>query len=372
MHKTRSCRRGRNSRQASQDSETPAMSSESASTPNTASSNYNRTVSIHFVHAALRGARQRGEAVEPLLVPAGIPASALDEPRARVSFEQYARLLQSLWRHMDDELLGCGRHPLPLGSFGMICRAIIHSNSMGQAMSRASRYYALLQGGRADFMIARDGDLGYLIIEEAQNTLPDHFLAETLLVAGHRFASWLVGDSIPLKHVDFSFAMPVYKREYEIIFAAPLRFDAERTALCFPAAFLDAPVVQGDDSLRVFLRNSIYELLLRREHGKKVSAQVRRMLGHDEDGSTLHLETAAERLAMSPQTLRRHLKREGNTFQGIKDGWRRDTAITLLAETPIPIAEIARRVGFSESSTFHRAFKHWTGLQPSAYRTLKP
>lgn len=75
---------------------------------------------------------------------------------------------------------------------------------------------------------------------------------------------------------------------------------------------------------------------------------------------------------MSPQTLRRHLKREGNTFQGIKDGWRRDTAITLLAETPIPIAEIARRVGFSESSTFHRAFKHWTGLQPSAYRTLKP
>jgi len=348
------------------------MSSESASAPGITSSDHNRTVSIHFVHAALRGARRRGEAAEPLLAPAGIPASALDEPRARVSFEQYARLLQSLWRHMDDELLGCGRHRLPLGSFGMICRAIIHSSSMGHAMSRASRYYALLQGGRPDFLIARDGELGYLIIDESEGGFADPFLAETLLVAGHRFASWLIGEAIALKRVDFSFAMPAYTHEYEIIFAAPLRFGAERTALCFSAACLDAPVVQGDDSLRVFLRNSIYELLLRREHGNKISAQVRRMFGHDEDGSMLHLEIVAERLTMSPQTLRRLLKREGNTFQGIKDGWRRDTAITLLAETPMPIAEIARRVGFSEPSTFHRAFKHWTGLQPSAYRMHRP
>jgi AraC-like DNA-binding protein len=32
------------------------------------------------------------------------------------------------------------------------------------------------------------------------------------------------------------------------------------------------------------------------------------------------------------------------------------------------INDIAIRVGFTEPSTFHRAFKKWTGLTPGAYR----
>jgi len=77
-------------------------------------------------------------------------------------------------------------------------------------------------------------------------------------------------------------------------------------------------------------------------------------------------------LAMSPQTLRRHLQQEGESFQAIKDHWRRDLAINLLAESSLPIAEIARRTGFSEPSALHRAFKKWTGLAPGAYREHTP
>ena len=65
---------------------------------------------------------------------------------------------------------------------------------------------------------------------------------------------------------------------------------------------------------------------------------------------------------------RRHLHQEGSSFLQIKDHWRRDLAISLLAETTLAVAEIARRTGFSEPSTFHRAFKKWTGVQPSAYQ----
>jgi len=34
----------------------------------------------------------------------------------------------------------------------------------------------------------------------------------------------------------------------------------------------------------------------------------------------------------------------------------------------MPIKRIADRVGFSEVSAFHRAFKRWTGLTPARYR----
>ena len=59
---------------------------------------------------------------------------------------------------------------------------------------------------------------------------------------------------------------------------------------------------------------------------------------------------------------------EGAGFQQIKDELRRDAAIEYLLHTPLPLLDIANRVGFSEASTFHRAFKQWTGVAPGEYR----
>jgi AraC-like DNA-binding protein len=71
---------------------------------------------------------------------------------------------------------------------------------------------------------------------------------------------------------------------------------------------------------------------------------------------------------MTPQTLRRRLQEEGHGFQAIKDNLRRDMSIEYLARPDLTLIEIAERVGFSETSTFHRAFKSWTGVAPGEYR----
>ncbi|MEY3521533.1 MAG: HTH-type transcriptional regulator VirS, partial [Pseudomonadota bacterium] len=80
------------------------------------------------------------------------------------------------------------------------------------------------------------------------------------------------------------------------------------------------------------------------------------------------LEVVSDMLATTPQTLRRRLQREGQGYQMIKDALRRDVAVEFLTQSDLPLLEVAARVGFSEASTFHRAFKAWTGLTPGAYR----
>ncbi|MGH8080170.1 MAG: AraC family transcriptional regulator [Lysobacter sp.] len=329
----------------------------------------NRTVAHHFVCAALAGAQRRGVDIEALLGGLGIPATVLTEQRSRLTRDQFAAMLNALGAQMNDELLGLGYKPLPFGSFGMICRALIHSRTLGRAMHQASRYYALMQDGRAHFFIAREGDRAYLTIDHRDFNDPDHFLTEILLVAGHRFCSWLIGDRIPLRHVELTYPEPRHAREFDRSFAAPFHFGAARTALCFNASYLDLPVVQDGNSLRAFLRNSALELLEWREQGVKTTSQVRVLLDQDDNGVALQLGAAAQRLMMSAPSLRRHLQREGTTFLEIKDRWRRDLAITLLVQTRVPISEIALRTGFAEPSSFHRAFKKWTGLLPSAYRS---
>jgi AraC-like DNA-binding protein len=71
---------------------------------------------------------------------------------------------------------------------------------------------------------------------------------------------------------------------------------------------------------------------------------------------------------MTPQTLRRRLGEEGQGFQSLKDHLRRDAAIEYLARPDMTLLDIADQLGFSEASTFHRAFKKWTGVAPGEYR----
>ena len=80
------------------------------------------------------------------------------------------------------------------------------------------------------------------------------------------------------------------------------------------------------------------------------------------------MESVASQLHISPQTLRRHLREEGSSFQLLKDQLRRDLAIYHLGRHDLPLQDIAEQLGFSEPSAFHRAFKKWTGLTPGAYR----
>ncbi|HNN93134.1 MAG TPA: helix-turn-helix transcriptional regulator, partial [Pseudomonadota bacterium] len=59
---------------------------------------------------------------------------------------------------------------------------------------------------------------------------------------------------------------------------------------------------------------------------------------------------------------------EGTTLQEVLRQLREDLARRHLAEQRESIAEIAFVLGFSDVSTFHRAFKRWTGQTPLAYR----
>lgn len=80
------------------------------------------------------------------------------------------------------------------------------------------------------------------------------------------------------------------------------------------------------------------------------------------------IDTTAEALGYSRRTLTRRLREEATSFLQIKDQLRRALALQLLIATHLPVEVIADRVGFADLTTFHRAFKKWTGTTPLAYR----
>lgn len=79
----------------------------------------------------------------------------------------------------------------------------------------------------------------------------------------------------------------------------------------------------------------------------------------------------ASLLGVSERTLQRRLTDAGRSYTEIVEDFRREESARLLSDRTIPLIEVAGRLGYSEQTSFTRAFRRWTGATPSAWREAK-
>ncbi|KGE04894.1 AraC family transcriptional regulator [Pseudohaliea rubra] len=326
-----------------------------------------QSISVHFARAVLRHTVRLGVDPLPLLRHHRITPRLLREPHARIAIERFADLQVATMQALGDEALGYGQRPIPLGSWDMMCHAVIGSATLGQALARLCRFYALFGHDPASaFEVS--GDQAAVRLREQGTTAVDPYLKELFLFNVHRFGSWLVQEHLPLYRTRLDYPPAAQPDDYRRMFlASPVDFEAGRCALEFPAGLMDRPVVQNEATLRRFLRHPVLIMLTQQYPRATWTAQVRDLVRQNLLAMPELGEVAAA-LEVHPQTLRRRLAREGTTFKDIKNQLRRDVALHYLGRRGLSIEEIAHRAGFSESSAFIRAFKGWTGVTPYAYR----
>jgi AraC-like DNA-binding protein len=97
-------------------------------------------------------------------------------------------------------------------------------------------------------------------------------------------------------------------------------------------------------------------------------SRVRRCAERLPDLGQPGIETVARALNLSMRTLQRRLEDEGTTFSGLWDDLRHQRAKRLLLDRRLAIKQVAVMLGFSEPSTFYRAFRRWTGVTPAHFR----
>ncbi|MGO3295279.1 MAG: AraC family transcriptional regulator [Marinobacter sp.] len=326
------------------------------------------TVSRHFVHAALTGVERLGLDTEEMLRDAGISTDLLRIEMARVSSDQFSLLLQIVWNRLNDELMGMGPRRARTGTFATMCALVIDCPTLDAVYRRAYQFSRLF-----DPMVTMKLETGIQKVRlvthiEGEIHDPHYFMRESLLVLWHRLGCWLVGQPVELEKAEFNYPRPAHGDEYRHIFHCPLEFDSDCTALTFDKRFLSAPVIRDQSEMLQFLKTSPADLLSRPDESNTFTGKIRALIGRDFSKPLPDFEWIASELHTSPQTLRRRLKQENTSFQEIKDLLRRDMAIYYLGRHELSINDIAEKVGFTEPSTFHRAFKKWTGVTPGAYR----
>ncbi|MEQ9462188.1 MAG: AraC family transcriptional regulator [Haliea sp.] len=325
------------------------------------------SISVYFARAVLRNAVAIGLDPMQLLRKNRISPRLLLEEGARISIERFADLQVSTMLAMNDEALGYTSRRLPIGTWSMMCNAVIGCATLGQALNRYCRFFQLFEATPFPVLV-EEADLVRLRLHHEGQVPPQPYPVELMLFNAHRFGSWLVQEHLPLQVVNLAYPPAARQEDYRRMFLAnPVQFDSEHCELVFSTTLMDRRISQTEQSLRHYLRHPVLMMLTQDFSRNSWTTRVRDQIRH-----SLHdmpeLGTVAESLEIHPQTLRRRLSAEGTTFKDIKNQLRRDTALHYLGKQGLSIEEIACRSGFSESSAFIRAFKGWTGVTPYTYR----
>ncbi|MCC8394753.1 AraC family transcriptional regulator [Paraburkholderia sp. MMS20-SJTR3] len=325
------------------------------------------TVPISLVNGFLAGVETQPGIVDRHLAGATIPRELLVQPGARVTEEQFSTLYRSLAIELDDEMPGVFARPLRSGTLKFLCLSLLDAPNLETAMHRFGQFFHIVVD---DFLFeSRRGELvASLTLHPGPTGMRASVLGQELMLKlAHGVASWLIGQRIPLLQVQFAFARPAHALEYLYLFPGPAKFDCGQTSMQFSSSYFDLPVRQRKANLRRFLARAPEDWVFVSFDEQLFSHRVREYVASRlPDVPTI--EAAADGLHCSVRTLCRHLAAEGTAFQLLKDELRRDIAIQRLTGTRDAIAVIAGDIGFSDPTAFHRAFRHWTGSTPAAYR----
>ncbi|MEX6504432.1 AraC family transcriptional regulator [Pseudomonas zhanjiangensis] len=325
------------------------------------------SVAMYFVRAALYGLRDDPQRLSQVLLQAGISEPLLSASNTRVPATQFAALWLAVAQELDDEFLGYDSHGMPQGSFALISRGLIQTDTLGQALRQCLSSLRLfirdIQGE-----LSLHGDRAVILLHNRQQDPLVRSVAEEIyLSAVLGLLCWLAGRRIPVDRSQFGHPRPEHGDDH-LFWGPNLSYEASHTEIEFAANYLQLPVVQDLPALKSFLRTSPQWLIVRFSNRQGLSAWVYKALRHCsyEQWPTLP-ELAAERTT-SVASFRRQLQREGFSFQELKNEVRRAIAFDCLRNSELSIASIAEKAGFREASAFHRAFKQWTGDSPGSYR----
>lgn len=306
-------------------------------------------------------------------------------PDASLPARQYARL----WKVAVQEMQKMN-HPLPwaagVGSeaFELMCHCMVGARTLGEALDLATRFESLVYpmiGHNVRLLRMEDrAVLSYRVKTDSDSPLvPQTWdraeYQETVarasgLLIWHALCGWLVGESLETLElkIDAPYLNDAYHERLAAVFRCPITFEAGENTFSFSPEQLERRTVHTADSLKTFLDNALYELLLIDREPASTSAAIRSLITLDLPAGLPSFASISGQLHMSESSLRRRLQKENTSYQNLKDEVRCQVAVDRLLNEEIKVADLSEYLGFTEPSSFVRSFKSWTGETPKTYR----
>jgi AraC-like DNA-binding protein len=297
-----------------------------------------------------------------------IDPRAMRDPDSYVDSKAVIELLEDCSHSFNDSMFGLRlgqiQEPDIFGSVATLCRS---ASNLREALRSFADFIPVVhcplavlevvEGSEiAELRWGVHADLGQSEQAQYKGALMNLKLLQQL--GGHGFKPSYVNLTIDVRHKDLP--------EISNRFGCGVRGKAATNALAFPVAMLDHPVASANRLLYRLLGGYLERVRAasRRSTVERVQDYVRGALS----SGNCSIEQCAKKLGSSVRTLQATLSDNGLRFSDILERQRVELAKVYLEQGELTLDDMAARLGYSEQSSFGRAFKRWTGSTPQRYR----
>jgi AraC-like DNA-binding protein len=314
-----------------------------------------------------RGCDGRG-----LLREAGLDPALLGDPNGRVPVSGMVRLWRLAVAATGDACLGLkvAAHVQP-ATFHSLGLALLASQTLEDALQRSARFSRIVSTA-VEVRIERGASAARQVVEWRLDTPVVEEAIDLLMASTVKMGLLLLAiDPAAPRPMNLRLrraATPAMRAEFAAHFGFPVAFEADENSLALPLDWLDRPLPMANPQLARQNDLVVMEYLARFD-GAKFAEKVRAELVSRLPGGEPARAEVARALLLSEKTLQRRLGDEDTSYQQVLDELRRDLARQYLREPAASVCEVTFRLGFSDQSSFTRAFRRWTGLTPGEYRS---
>lgn len=304
---------------------------------------------------------------EPLFAAENIKVRLPIDPSLRLPYEKIDRIRSKAVQLSGDEAFGIRSASVysssQLGALGYAWQA---SLTLRKACTRLERFIRVLNNSA----VVELSDTDDCLVVTIQLNLASESLSardDSALATITRMCRLVCGENFRLQAVNFKHAPPRDLKPYFEYFACPLSFDQTENQLLIPLVLADEVLV-GANSELALLNDQVVTRRLALMDRNDIVARVQSALMEQLPNGNISDDSVAGALHMSVRTMHRKLAEVDQNFRTLLVEMRRELAEHYILDNSLTLTEISLLLGFSEPSSFSRAFKNWTGSAPSEVR----
>jgi AraC-like DNA-binding protein len=304
---------------------------------------------------------RRGMSSDDLLKAAKLDASSMEKYNRRIPADKKRLIWEEVFRRTGDEQIGfCASQVVPFGGYGVLDYLLMATSTPAEVLSRVSRLYRLIN----NFAELRLETHKNSVMVELYN--PTSASRKWLGLSAEFSFGVLIsrlqsayGSVLKPENVCFTHPPPADVSMHHRLFQSPIRFGQSVNRLVFNKDALKISLPQSDAALAEMLEHQAQRLLKNLSLENDITEEIRAVLRSRLSSGNADINTTAKALAMSGRNLQRKLNGQGTCYREVLDKLRYEMALDYITQQ-IDASEITRLLGFSEISTFQRAFKRWS------------
>ena len=305
-----------------------------------------------------------GFSIENILEQAGIP-NILWKEEIQISTEEYYLFLKKIDEVITDEQISAISNIDNLNVFIPSFFAALSSKNGLEGLKRLAKYKKLIGPVLLEIKEFEEIVQVQYFFEQREKELPRFAVLNEQLMLINLLNKGIGKEISPVSVIEYG---ELLTKEINTTINK-----AKHNEVIFSMKDLKKPFLTANNIMVEYLEPQLKQKLaeMESETFETFASRVQKKLFQLIPSGQFGLENVAEEFGISGRTLQRNLSAENTSFNQLVKDIQKIMTFNYLEAKELSIDEIAYLVGYTELSSFYRAFKKWTGKTVSQYQKEK-